>query len=90
MKTMKNHHSLWMVVGCVVPLLLIFLAPAFGIGGTTSLFIFILFMFACHLFVPHEAHHHGIQNYAEQHKDKSQNNSNETFIKTQGKHNNHN
>jgi len=58
---MKNHW-IWMVIGCGLPLLLIFLAPSFGIGGGTSLFIFILFMFAIHLFMPHGSHGHGGHN----------------------------
>ncbi len=46
-----------MVIGCTVPLLLIFFAPILGLGSVTSLFIFILAMFACHLLMP--MHHHG-------------------------------
>ena len=51
-----NKHFLWMVVGCTLPLLVIFLAPALGLGSGTSLFIFILVMFGCHLLMPM---HHG-------------------------------
>ncbi|MEX0995859.1 MAG: hypothetical protein WDZ45_02275 [Flavobacteriaceae bacterium] len=58
-KTMKNNHWIWMVIGCGLPLLFIFLAPSFGIGGGSYLFIFILFMFAIHLFMPHGSHGHG-------------------------------
>ncbi len=50
---MKKNHWFWMIIGCGLPLLLIFLAPAFGVGNGSPLFIFILFMFACHLFMPH-------------------------------------
>ena len=39
---MKNNHWIWMIIGCGLPLLFIFLAPSFGIGGGSSLFIFIL------------------------------------------------
>jgi positive regulator of sigma E activity len=42
-----------MLVGCTVPLLLIFLAPALGLSENFSLLLFILAMFACHLFMPH-------------------------------------
>ena len=63
---MKNNHWLWMVIGCVLPLLFIFLAPLFGIGGGSSLFLFIIFMFACHLFMPHSSHGHGGHNHGEQ------------------------
>ncbi len=52
---MKSHW-LWMIIGCGIPLLFIFLAPSFGIGGGSSLFIFIIVMFAVHLFMPM---HHG-------------------------------
>lgn len=47
---MKNH-ALWMLIGCVLPILLIFLLPLFGIGGNWQLFIFIILMFGCHLFM---------------------------------------
>ena len=52
-----KKHIFWMVIGCTVPLLLIFIAPMLGLGSGTSLFIFILAMFACHLLMP--MHHHG-------------------------------
>ena len=45
-----------MIIGCGLPLLLIFFAPALGIGTGTSLFIFILAMFACHLLMPMHGH----------------------------------
>ena len=45
-----------MVIGCGLPLLLIFLAPSFGIEGGSSLFTFIIIMFAVHLFIPHGSH----------------------------------
>jgi len=48
-----NRHTIWMVIGCGLPLLLIFIAPALGLSGNTSLFIFIIIMFGCHLLMPH-------------------------------------
>ena len=42
---MKNH-MLWMIIGCVVPMLLIFILPAFGVSGGVTLVIFIVLMFA--------------------------------------------
>ena len=51
-----SKHTFWMIIGCTVPLLLIFLLPLFGITGNHSIFIFIVFMFACHLLMPM---HHG-------------------------------
>jgi len=55
-----------MIVGCAVPLLLIFFAPALGLSGNMSLFIFIIAMFACHLLMPM---HHGKHNHDHQTKD---------------------
>lgn len=48
---MIKNHGLWMILGCTLPLLLIFVLPFFGISGGASLFIFIILMFACHLFM---------------------------------------
>jgi len=53
-----------MIIGCGLPLLLIFFAPALGIGSGTSLFIFVVAMFACHLLMPmhgHSGHKHNQQ-----------------------------
>ena len=49
-----------MIIGCTVPLLLIFLLPLFGITGNYSFLIFIVAMFACHLLMPmhHGGHEH--------------------------------
>lgn len=52
-----KKHIFWMVIGCTLPLLLIFIAPALGLGSGISLFIFIIAMYACHLLMP--MHHHG-------------------------------
>ena len=48
---MKKHITR-MIIGCILPLLLIFFAPALGLSSNTSLFIFIIAMFACHLLMP--------------------------------------
>jgi hypothetical protein len=37
-----KKYIIWMIIGCGLPLLLIFLAPALGLGSGTSLFIFIM------------------------------------------------
>ncbi|MEO5948005.1 MAG: hypothetical protein ABIP79_14400 [Chitinophagaceae bacterium] len=50
-------HILRMIIGCGLPLLFIFFAPALGLGSGVSLLIFIVAMFACHLLMP--MHHHG-------------------------------
>ncbi len=60
---MKKNHVLWMIIGCGLPLLLIFFAPALGLGSGTTLLIFILAMFACHLLMP--MHSHGKHNHEE-------------------------
>lgn len=63
---MKNqNHGLWMILGCVLPLLLIFLLPAFGVRGNNVFLFFILAMFACH-FLMMGSHGH-------EHKDESEN-----------------
>lgn len=45
----RTRHVLIMLIGCGLPLLLIFLAPALGISNDISLLVFIVVMFACHL-----------------------------------------
>ncbi|MEO7463416.1 MAG: hypothetical protein ABIT96_11850 [Ferruginibacter sp.] len=60
---MKKHIT-WMIIGCGLPLLLIFFAPALGLGSGTSLVIFIIAMFACHLLMP--MHHHGAHKHNEE------------------------
>jgi hypothetical protein len=61
-----------MIIGCTLPLLLIFLAPYFGLGENVSLFIFILAMFACHLMMPmHYGHKHESNKKEENHESHS-------------------
>ncbi len=53
------NHTLRMLLGCVFPMILIFLLPLFGVGEGISLFVFLVLMFACHLFMMgghHEDH----------------------------------
>jgi len=38
-----------MVLGCTLPLLLVFAVPLLGISGNMGTFLFVLLMFACHL-----------------------------------------
>lgn len=53
---MKHH---WLhIAGCVLPLLLIFLLPLFGVGEGAILFVFIVVMFGCHLLMM-GGHRHG-------------------------------
>jgi hypothetical protein len=87
---MKNNHWIWMVIGCGLPLLFIFLAPSFGIGGGSSLFIFILFMFGIHLFMPHGSHRHGGHNHS-QHKqnEEAKSGKNAPSVKAEEQHKGH-
>lgn len=60
-----GKHSLWMILGCTIPLLLILILPLFGITGNYTLLIFIVAMFACHLLMPMHGPH-GEQNGIDQ------------------------
>jgi len=52
---MKHH---WLhIAGCVLPLLLVFVLPLFGLGSGITLFAFIALMFVCHLTM-HMGHGH--------------------------------
>ncbi len=54
-----KKHIIWMLIGCGIPLLLIFFAPMLGLGEDVSLFVFVIAMFACHLMMPqHGKHNH--------------------------------
>lgn len=44
-------HTLLHLLGCLLPLLVIFLLPLFGVDSGVSLFLFIVLMFGCHLFM---------------------------------------
>ena len=63
---MKGHW-IWMVIGCGLPLLLIFFAPALGITGYNGLFAFIILMFLVHILIPHGRHGHGEQGKSGKH-----------------------
>lgn len=72
-----KKHLIWMIIGCIVPLLLIFLAPALGLNDNVPLFFFIIAMFACHLLMPM---HHG------EHKKKENQNSSQGEEKSEHHH----
>lgn len=58
---MTKHNGL-MPIGCILPLILIFLLPVFGISGNFFLLVFIVLMLLSHLMMPmhSEKHnHHG-------------------------------
>ncbi len=60
-----SKHTFWMIIGCTVPLLLIFLLPLFGITGNYTFLIFIVAMFACHLLMPHHGRHDKSKEHSE-------------------------
>jgi hypothetical protein len=43
------NHAVRMLLGCIFPLLLLFLLPLFGLGEGVTLFVAIVLMFGCHL-----------------------------------------
>ena len=75
---MKSHW-IWMVIGCGLPLLLIFFAPALGITGYNGLFAFIILMFVVHLFIPHGSHGRNRHNHGG-HSDKKHGESKEEVL----------
>lgn len=52
------NQTIKTLIGCLVPLLLIFLLPYFGITEGLGVFLFIVLMFACHLFMHGGGHGH--------------------------------
>ncbi|MBK5272075.1 MAG: hypothetical protein JJE22_13775 [Bacteroidia bacterium] len=85
-----KKHIIWMIIGCGLPLLLIFFAPALGIGSGTSLFIFVLAMFACHLLMPmnrHGVHKHNDESHSQ--NDREGNQINVKTLKTENHEHHH-
>lgn len=87
---MKNH-KLWMVIGCGLPLLLIFFAPALGITGYNEIFAFVILMFVLHLFMPMHGggHRQGHQDQAG-HNDKGRQGKKESAVEAKDGHKVHN
>lgn len=56
-----KHNPIWMIVGCLLPLWLIFVLPLVGIKGNYIFLIFFIAMFACHFLMmgKHGGHQHG-------------------------------
>lgn len=44
-------HGLLHILGCLIPIALIFILPALGFGSGVTYTAFIVLMFACHLFM---------------------------------------
>lgn len=55
-----KSHNLIMVLSCVIPLLLIFLLPVFGVSSNITFVLFIVLMFGGHLLMmgKHQSHNH--------------------------------
>lgn len=53
----KYGHIIHMLIGCVLPFLLIFLLPLFGVSEGVTLLVFIVLMFASHLSMMRGAQH---------------------------------
>ncbi len=48
---LKISHSLLHILGCLLPILAIFLLPLLGFSSGTAFTVFIVLMLACHLFM---------------------------------------
>jgi len=58
---MKNHWF-WMVIACLVPVLLIFLLPTFGVNSSSTFFLFMVIFFIAHLFMIRVHSHSQVNN----------------------------
>lgn len=65
-------HTIRMLIGCLLPLALIFVLPLFGVGSGVTLLVFIGLMFMCHLMMMggHGHGSHGEHGDHNQHPDK--------------------
>jgi hypothetical protein len=52
-------HTLLMMLGCVVPFLLLFLLPLFGVRQGASSVVFFVLMLGCHLMMMGSRGSHG-------------------------------
>ncbi len=46
-------HKWWMAVACIIPLMLIFILPAFGITGSLPVLLLLVGCFVMHMFMMH-------------------------------------
>lgn len=53
-------HSLKMVLGCLLPVVMIFLLPVLGLGSGATMLVAVALMFVCHLLMMrgHGGRHH--------------------------------
>jgi len=64
-----NKHTILKVIGCVLPLAFIFIAPLFGLSSTITIFIAVVAMLLCHLLMPM---HHGADHNEHQGRDEAE------------------
>lgn len=62
-----SSHTIRMLIGCLLPLLLIFVLPLFGVGEGVTMFIFIVLMFGCHLLMM-GGHKHAVSDKEKNHE----------------------
>jgi hypothetical protein len=60
-------HAVLMIIGCLVPLLLIFILPALGVSNEVVLVIGVVLMVGCHLLMIGH-HEHGKESDERSHK----------------------
>lgn len=68
-------HNVRMLIGCLLPLALIFVLPLFGVGSGVTLLVFIGLMFMCHLMMmggPGGHSSHGGHNHQDKESDDDQ------------------
>lgn len=59
-----SKHTLWAIIGCGVPLLLLFFAPLLGLSSNITIFLFVVAIFACHiLMIDHHRKGSGHENH---------------------------
>ena len=44
-----GKHAVWMIAGCIVPVLMLFLLPALGLSSDIAIAAFFVLMMGCHL-----------------------------------------
>ena len=44
-----NKHHIWMILGCVLPVLFLFASPMLGLKSSVTVVIFLVIMFLCSL-----------------------------------------
>lgn len=48
-KRIMDKHTFWMIIGCGIPLLLLFFAPLLELNSSITILLFVITMFACHI-----------------------------------------